>query len=124
MTSSARVRGELGLRYYYLSLIPHAIAVRDNALNLRRHVANCRCRAKLRETTMAINLDDYRRARAHNLAAGGSDVEVAGVTQKQAFGAVRRSQEPREKPPLPPDDFLGPDLNALMLRVRALASQI
>jgi hypothetical protein len=73
---------------------------------------------------MAIYLDDYRKARAHKLCAHDSYEKVLSLNRNPAFGAVARSKTQRDLSPQLPDDFVGADVSALMLRVRALASQI
>jgi hypothetical protein len=73
---------------------------------------------------MAIYLDDYRKARALKLPARRSDEKLPCMNRNPAYGAVACFKTPQELSPHLPDNFVGPDVSALMLRARALASQI
>jgi len=75
---------------------------------------------------MAINLDDYREARALKLAARRRVDELLRVNRDPASGVVALfcSNPPQELNPQLPDDFKGIDVRALVERARALATQI
>lgn len=73
---------------------------------------------------MTIYLDDYRKARALKLSARRSDEKLLSVNRNPAYGAVARFKTPQDLSPQLPDEFVGADVSALMLRARALASQI
>jgi hypothetical protein len=77
------------------------------------------------EITMLINLNDYRKAKAANVAVRGRDEELLCVNWNPAFGLIALScfQRPRELSPALPEeaDAVKP---AFINRVYALASQI
>jgi len=76
--------------------------------------------------TMAIDLDDYRKARALKLHADRCDGELRNLnwTPDSAANGVSSSGAAPEPSPQLPDDFVGADMRALVQRLRALASLI